>query len=192
MRIAPKPLHRYPWYLWPFYWNQQRKYGQVLKPGLLWGRSPRAFLGVAVLYGALDRKRSLVNPVLRSLVTVRVSQINWCRFCVDINSATLATRAGSMAKVEALGQWRESDLFDERERVALEYAEAMTRTDRRVTDELMQRLKQSFEDDAIVELTGVIAFQNMSSKFNSALDVPAQGFCQLPARSAESIGPSRR
>jgi uncharacterized peroxidase-related enzyme len=178
MRIPPKPLRQYPWYLRPFYWGQQRKYGQVLKPTLLWGRSPGAFLGVALLYGALDRKRSPVNPVLRSLLIVRVSQINWCRFCVDINSATLARRAGSMAKVEALAQWRESDLFDERERIALEYAEAMTCTDRRVTDELMQRLKKSFEDDAIVELTGVIAFQNMSSKFNSALDVPPQGFCQ--------------
>jgi uncharacterized peroxidase-related enzyme len=182
MRIPDKPLRQYPWYLRPFYWNQQRKYGQVLKPGLLWGRSPWVFMGVAVLYGMLERRRSPLSPVLRSLVTVRVSQINWCRFCVDINSATLARRAGSMAKVEALEQWRESGLFDEREQVALEYAEAMTYTDRQVTDELMQRLKQSFADDAIVELTGVIAFQNMSSKFNSALDVPAQGFCQLPAQ----------
>jgi uncharacterized peroxidase-related enzyme len=140
------------------------------------------FLGVAILYGALERKRSPLSPILRSLVIVRVSQINWCRFCVDINSATLAQRAGSMAKVEAVSKWHESDIFDERERLALEYAEAMTYSDRHVTDELIQRLKESFNEDAIVELTGVIAFQNMSSKFNSALDVPSQGFCQLPAQ----------
>ena len=54
----------------------------------------------------------------------------------------------------------------------------MTCTERRVTDELLQRLKQWFSDDALVELTALIAFQNMSSKFNSALDVPSQGFCQ--------------
>ena len=178
MRIAEKPLPQYPWYLRPFFWKQRHKYGQLLKPGLLWGRSPRLFLGVAVLYGALDRKRSPLDAVLRSLVIVRVSQINWCRFCVDINSATLAERAGSMVKVQALQQWRDSAAFDERERAALEYAEAMTCTERRVTDELVQRLKQWFSDDALVELTGLIAFQNMSSKFNSALDVPSQGFCQ--------------
>jgi uncharacterized peroxidase-related enzyme len=139
-----------------------------------------------MLFGALERKRSPLSPVLRSLVIVRVSQINWCRFCVDINSATLAQRAGSMAKVEAVSKWRESDTFDERERLALEYAEAMTYTDRHVTDELMQRLKESFDTEAIVELTGLIAFQNMSSKFNSALDVPSQGFCPLPAQGVES------
>jgi alkylhydroperoxidase family enzyme len=43
------------------------------------------------------------------------------------------------------------------------------------------RPQESFEADAIAELTAVIAFQNMSSKFNAALDVPSQGFCQLPA-----------
>ncbi|MGH8276907.1 MAG: carboxymuconolactone decarboxylase family protein, partial [Steroidobacteraceae bacterium] len=100
---------------------------------------------------------------------------------VDINSATLAKRAGSMAKVEALSKWRASAIFADGERLALEYAEAMTCSDRHVTDELMQRLKGSFDEDAIIELTGVIAFQNMSSKFNSALDVPSQGFCALPA-----------
>jgi AhpD family alkylhydroperoxidase len=137
------------------------------------------FLGVAILYGALERKRSPLSPVLRSLVIVRVSQINWCRFCVDINSAMLARRAGSSAKVEAASRWRESELFDERESLALEYAEAMTYSDRQVTDQLVQRLRESFDEDAIVELTGLIAFQNMSSKFNSALDVPSQGFCAI-------------
>jgi uncharacterized peroxidase-related enzyme len=192
MRITEKPLRQYPWYLRPFYWSQKRKYGQVLKPGLLWGRSPGVFLGVALLYGALDRKRSPLSSVVRSLVTVRVSQINRCRFCVDINSATLARRAGSMAKVEAVENWRTSDLFDESEQLALDYAEAMTYTDRHVTDELMQRLKDIFDEDTIIELTGVIAFQNMSSKFNSALDVPSQGFCRLPTPGEHSIRSERR
>jgi AhpD family alkylhydroperoxidase len=44
------------------------------------------------------------------LVTVRVSQINWCRFCIDINSAVLAKRSGSQEKVEDLDNWKESHL----------------------------------------------------------------------------------
>lgn len=152
----------------------------MLLPGLLWGRSPRLFMCVALLYGALDRRRSPIDPALRSLVTVRVSQINWCAFCVDINSMTLAQRSGSMEKVLALDKWRESTLFDAKERVALEYAEAMTDTRQQMHDGLRERLAQHFNEDAVVELTGLIAFQNLSSKFNSALGVPAQGFCQLP------------
>ena len=119
------------------------------------------------------------DPVLRSLITVRVSQINWCRFCVDINSATLAARAGSMNRVEQLDRWKESDVFNDKEKVAIEYAEAMPYSDQQVTDELMGRLKKLFDDDSIIEMTGLIAFQNMSSKFNSALDVPLQGICKV-------------
>ena len=55
-----------------------------------------------------------------------------------------------------------------------------------VNDELRARLKAQWSEDAIIELTGLIAFQNLSSNFNSALDVPAQGFCRLPARAAEA------
>ena len=180
MHIQVKPLKKYPFWLRPFFWNQKRKYGAVLDPGLLWGRVPKMFGAVALLYGVLDRKSSPLDPVLRSLVTVRVSQINWCHFCVDINSATLAKRAGSMDKVEQLADWREKDIFTDKERLALEYAEAVTYSDQQVSEELMQRLKVVFDDDTIVELTGLIAFQNLSSKFNSALDVPAQGFCSRP------------
>jgi AhpD family alkylhydroperoxidase len=180
MRVSEKPLAQYPWYLRSFYWRQERRYGQVLKPALLWGRVPRLFMAVAALYAVLDRRSSPLDPVLRSLVTVRVSQVNWCRFCIDVNSATLAARAGSMAKVEALEAWRDSDLFDAREKVALEYAEAMSDSNQKVTDQLVERLRGFFDEAGIVELTGLIAFQNLSSKFNSALDVPAQGFCRLP------------
>ncbi len=180
MRVEPKPIFSYPWYLRPFFWNQRRKYGRVLDAALLWARSPRLFLGVAILYGLIDSRRSPIEPALRSLITVRVSQINGCAFCVDLNSATLIKRGASMAKVEALACWRESELFDERERVALDFAEAVTDPRRQVDDETYGRLRRLFDDHAIIELTALIAFQNMSSKFNSALAVPPQGFCQLP------------
>ena len=185
MRVQAKPLDRYPWYLRPFFWNQRRKYGAVLDPALLWARSPALFATVALLYGALDRRSSPIEPPLRSLITVRVSQINWCRFCVDINTATLLRRGVPLAKVEALAGWRTSPLFDDRERAALDYAEKMTERAPGVDDALMDRLRRHFDDDAIVELTGLIAFQNLSSRFNAALDVPAQGFCSIPALPAQ-------
>ena len=180
MHVAPRSPRAYPWYLRPFFWNQRRKYGQELEAARLWARVPKLFATVALLYGALDRKGSPLEPTLRSLLTVRISQLNWCPFCVDINSATLLKRGASLEKVEALSQWRDSDLFDARERTALDYAEAVTLSDRQVDDALMTAVKAQFDDDALVELTALIAFQNLSSKFNAALDVPAQGFCRLP------------
>lgn len=186
MYVPDKPLRSYPWWLKPFFWSQKRRYGKVLKPGLLWARVPRLFAAVAALYGVLDRKKSPLSPELRSLVTVRVSQVNWCAFCVDVNAMTLAKRAGSMDKVEALDNWQHSDLFNAQERIALEYTEAVTYSDRQVTPELMKQLKEQFNNDAVIELTGLIAFQNMSSKFNAALDVPAEGFCKIPEKRASS------
>lgn len=186
MRIMPKAERDYPWYVRPFFWNQRRKYGSVLDAALLWARSPRLFLGVALLYGMIDRRTSPLDPALRSLVTVRVSQINGCAFCVDLNSATLLRRGASMEKINALADWRDSNLFDERERAVLDYAEAMTLSGAGVDDSHGKSLRAHFDDDAIVELTGLIAFQNMSSKFNSALAIPAQGFCTLPGTGQQS------
>ncbi len=184
MRLSVKPLSEYPFFLRPFFWNQRRKYGEVLIPGLLWGRVPMLFTAVAILYGVLDRRRSPLDPVLRSLVTVRVSQINWCAFCVDINSATLLDRSGSPDKITHLNHWQDSEKYTPQERLALEYAEAVTYSDQQVSEDLMTRLSSQFDQDTIVELTGLIAFQNLSSKFNSALDVAPQGFCQIDGRTS--------
>ena len=184
MRISPKPLPAYPWYVRPFFWNQRRKYGAVLDSALLWGRTPKVFLGLALLYGMIDRTSSPLDPVLRSLLTVRVSQLNGCRFCVDINSATLLKRGATPEKVEVLDQWRASNLFSQAECAALEYAEAMTLGSDAIDDGVFERLKKHFDDDGVVELTALIAFQNLSSKFNSALGVASQGFCRLPPRAS--------
>src|SRR5579864_2824468 len=174
--VSIKPISEYPWLVRLFFWKQKRTYGRVLTPGLLWGRSPWVFAAVALLYGAINRWSSPLSPTLRSLVTVRVSEINHCAFCVDINSATLAKRGVTMDKLEALSQWSTSTLFGQEVRLALEYAEAITLTGTRVGDGLRGRLKNLFGDDALIELTALIAFQNLSSKFNAALDVPSQGF----------------
>ncbi len=78
-------------------------------------------------------------------------------------------------KILALDEYATSPLYDEMERVALEYTDAITLSDRDVSDELFSRVRSFFDDDALVELTAVIAWENSSSKFNRALRVPSQG-----------------
>ena len=180
MRVQPKPLNQYAWFVRLFFAKQKMTYGKVLDPSLQWGRSKWVFSTLALLYGALNRKSSPLDPPLRSMVTVRVSQINHCAFCVDVNGATLEKRGVSQEKIQALHGWRKSDLFTATEIVALDYAEAITHTNGEITAVMMAELRKYFDDDAIVELAGLIAFQNMSSKFNAALDIPPQGFCKVP------------
>ncbi len=78
-------------------------------------------------------------------------------------------------KILALNEYATSPLYDERERAALEYADAITLSDRDVDDELFARVRGLFDEEALVELTAIIAWENSSSKFNRALRVPSQG-----------------
>jgi AhpD family alkylhydroperoxidase len=174
----------YPWYLRLVFQLQRRRYGRELEPVRLWARMPAAFLAMSAMYRALDRRSSPIEPVLRSLVQVRVSQINGCDFCVDLNSFLSLGRGIAEDKLHALPRFEDSPLFSEREKAALRYTEAATRSDLRVDAALMSRLRQHFDDQTIVELAALIAYQNMSSKFNAALGVPAQGFCAVPVPSS--------
>lgn len=178
--VQTPPAHRFPWYVRLIFLLQRRRYGRELEPARLWGRLPRAFLAMSLMYGVLDRRSSPIDAALRSLVQVRVSQINGCEFCVDINSASGLKRGADERKLADLARFSESSAFTGREKAALRYAEAVTDSSRRTDAALVAALRGHFDDDAIVELTALIAYQNMSSKFNAALGVPAQGFCAVP------------
>ena len=78
--------------------------------------------------------------------------------------------------------WRESKLFSEEERLALDYAERLTTTGERVDDALFARLKARFSEAQIVELTAAVALENFRSKFNPPLGIEAQRFCLIPDR----------
>jgi alkylhydroperoxidase family enzyme len=82
----------------------------------------------------------------------------------------------STEKIEALDEYGNSPLFSDAEKVALEYADAMTDTRRDVDDDLFMRLQRHYDDDTIAELTMIIAWENASSRFNRAFRIPSQGF----------------
>jgi AhpD family alkylhydroperoxidase len=180
MHVTDKPVGQLHWMLRPLFWLQRRRYGQHLEPAKIWARVPALYLALAGFYAAIERRRSPIDAALRSLVQIRVSQINHCAFCIDLNASLSAQRSGSLDKALAVDHWRESEAFDTRERLVFEYAEAITLTDGQVTDALIAGLRQHFDEAALIELTALVAFQNLSSKFNAALDIPAQGFCRMP------------
>ena len=94
----------------------------------------------------------------------------------------LETTEGGVEKLAEVTTWRDSTLFSEAERLALEYAERITYTDRKVDDALVDDLKKHYSEAQIVELTAAIAMENFRSKFNPALGIEAQGFCMVPKR----------
>jgi alkylhydroperoxidase family enzyme len=83
-------------------------------------------------------------------------------------------------KIRDVASHATSPLYDEPERLALSYAEAMTITGQKVTDDLFARLRVHYSEAQVVELTAAVALENFRSKFNVALGIESQGFCVLP------------
>jgi AhpD family alkylhydroperoxidase len=179
-RLSKPELSRYPWPVRLIFWAQKRKYGATLEPAFYWARAPKILYGIQVLYRCLDRSRSPLDPALRALVSNRIAHLNHCAFCSDLSAASLEKKGVPVAKVIALYAYATDPSFTDKERAAIAYAEAVVGNDDTIREKRIATLNEFFNEDEIVELTGWICFQIFSSKFNAALDIPAQGFCRLP------------
>lgn len=179
--IQPKPLNEYPW---PVRWvlkRQMRIYGEVLPPAFLWGRQPGLFFGLLIMLGLFSRPRFPISAEMRALASIRIAQLNGCHFCVDLNAHLYLEAQGQAEKAKQVAQWSSTqDVFSEKERVILAYAESVTEHCASINAAALKPLSAHFSDDEITALTAWIAFQNMSAKFNTALGAEPHGFCELP------------
>ena len=98
---------------------------------------------------------------------------------MDINASRGMHAGASEDKVRQVAAFATSPLFSERERAALSFAEALTITGQKVTDELFARVRAHYGEAETVELAAAIAVENFRSKFNVPLGVEAQGFCVI-------------
>ncbi len=184
MYLSTKSGRQAAWYFRPFFALQRRKYGQELRAATVWARVPVLYWVLMAFYAALERRRSPISPALRALLQTYISQLNHCEFCIDLNAANAAKRYGNLSKVLAVSDWENSALFDDRERISLEYARAMTLSGYSVDQSLMSSLRGHFSETAVIELTALVSFQNMSSKFNAALDIESMGLCAPMSKSS--------
>lgn len=180
MRISKlKDLKKYPYVIQFIFWAQKKKYGEILLPSLIWGRSVYLKLAIQFFYRAIDRRKNPISPELRTLISVFVSKLNGCEFCYDIGVSMAIKRGLDPKKVEFVNEFERDQRFSELEKAVLKYTLQMTEFGAKVSDEVFESLKKHFTEDEIIELTAIIAFQNMSSRFNSALQIPSQGFCKF-------------
>lgn len=106
---------------------------------------------------------------LFGLVHNRVSQVNGCAFCVDMDVKKAKLRGESALKMYHIAVWRDSELFTEKERAALEWAETVTRLPADgISDELYGRMHELFSEQELVELTAAIAVTNVWNRLNVA------------------------
>lgn len=148
-----------------------------LEPVEIYAHVPRLLLG----YGIFEQSvaaRPRVDPRLRMLAVLKSAVMQGCEFCQDIGSQE-ARRAGvSDAQLLELHRFRESEHFDEDERLVLELAAGMTATPVQVGEELFAELRVRFDERQLVELVNLIALENLRSRFNAALGIGAAGFSE--------------
>ena len=100
-----------------------------------------------------------------------------CEFCVDLGSQICRNSGLSDDELLALPRYRSSDLFTEREKLALDYTVGVMRTPVEVTDELFARVKEHFSDEQLVELTALLTVVNLD-RFNAAFGIGSAGFSE--------------
>jgi len=102
-----------------------------------------------------------IDPKLRALVELRVSQINGCAFCVDMHSTQARAEGETQQRLDCLVAWRESPFYTDRERAAFAWAEAVTRiAETHAPDEAYTPLLEHFSEKEIVDLTLIISVMN--------------------------------
>ena len=173
--------------------GREPAHGSGIEPIEVWAHQPKLMSGMGKFQQAV-RKASTVDERLKNLVELKGAQMIGCEFCVDLGSQICRNSGFSDAELLALPGYQHSELFTEREKVALDYTVAVMRTPVDVTDELFARMKEHFSDKQLVEITALLTVVNLD-RFNAAFGIGSAGFsegmvCVLPDRPREPASPS--
>jgi len=165
--------------------------GSGLEPIEIWAHQPKMMMGMGKFNQAVRKKKS-VDERLRNLVELKGAQMIGCEYCVDLGSQICRNSGFTDDELLALPRYRQSELFTEREKVALDYTVGVMRTPVEVTDELFGRMKDHFSDKQLVEITALLTLVNLD-RFNAAFAIGSAGssegmVCVPPDRAA--INPS--
>jgi len=120
--------------------------------------------------GQQVRARGHLEPALVQLVLMRASQLNGCAFCLDMHSKDARAAGETEQRLYLLSAWRETTLYNERERIALAWVEELTElaSHDAVSDALYAQARAVFEEEALVDLTLLSVTINAWNRINIA------------------------
>jgi alkylhydroperoxidase family enzyme len=170
----------------------RRQYGVMPDAGAAIGHNMQVGRSYAIFEMQVERWRQL-DRELKDLAVMAVAAAIGCAWCMDFGYwDAMVNHAMPPEKIRETANWRGSKVFSELELLVMEYAEAMTATPPRVTDAMVEALRRHLSEAQLVELTAIIAVENLRSRINSALGLTAQGFqdgYELPAADPAPAGP---
>jgi 4-carboxymuconolactone decarboxylase len=151
-------------------------HGTGIEPVEIWAHQPKMLSGMGKFQGAV-RKAHGVDERIKYLVELKGAQMIGCEYCVDLGSQICRHSGFSDDELLALPRHRQSNLFTEREKTALDYTVGVMRTPVDVSDELFHRMKEHFSDDQMVEITALLTVVNLD-RFNAAFGIGSSGFSE--------------
>jgi len=146
-----------------------------IEPVEIWAHQPKLLMAMGKFQAV--RKAHTVDERLKHLVELKGAQMIGCEFCVDLGSQICRKSGFSDEELLALPRYRHSDLFTDREKLALDYAVAVMRTPVEVTDELFAQMEEHFSDEQLVEITALLMVVNLY-RFNVAFGIGSAGFSE--------------
>jgi AhpD family alkylhydroperoxidase len=169
----PGPITQLVWQI-----ARRQTGGKLAEPVALMAHDPLLMHG----YGGFEMafKRSKRAPArLKALAELKASALCGCEWCMDFGSWLAQREAGiTEEQLRELPSFRDSDAFDEDEKLVLEYAEGISRTPVQVPDRVFERMRERFDEAEIVELTWAAAIENLRARFNWALGISSQGYSE--------------
>ena len=168
----------------------RRRYGVVPDSGAAIGHNMQVGRSYAIFEMQVERWRQL-DRELKDLAVMAVAATIGSAWCMDFGYWDAAVNHAMPAeKIRETANWRGSKVFSELELLVMEYAEAMTATPPRVTDAMVEALRRHLNEAQLVELTAIIAVENLRSRINSALGLTAQGFTDRDEPAADDPVPA--
>jgi AhpD family alkylhydroperoxidase len=145
--------------------------------------------GLLLAYGKLEQATAKLHRLderLKNLAELKAATMTGCEYCIDLGSRIVRRSGLRDEELLALPSYRTSPLFSDLEKLVLDYAVGMSRTPVDVPDALFAELRKRLDEVELVELTHVVALENLRGRFNLALGIGAAGFsegsvCALPA-----------
>ncbi|WP_155590960.1 carboxymuconolactone decarboxylase family protein [Lysinibacillus cavernae] len=115
-------------------------------------------------------KKSGVDRKLRELIKIRASQINGCAYCINMHTADAKKMGETEQRLYCISAWRECTFYSEVEKVALELTEHITLiSEKRVPDDLYERVRKHFDEKAYVDLVILINQINSWNRISIAM-----------------------
>ncbi len=152
----------------------QNLIGFIPNSVLIMQRRPRMARALQQLGAAIWDPESSVPIGFKRLLALFASRVTGCQYCMAHNAGSLQRVGVSQAKVDALWDYRESPLFTEPERCALDFTMAASSVPNAVTDEMFAGMRTHWSDEQIVEIVGVIALFGFTNRWNDTMATPLE------------------